>query len=119
MNTDKIFAENLANEYAPKSASKVIALKKLDRRAKLPSDIFGYSWGIIFCLIFGLGMCLGMQVIGPATLPFFILGIALGVIGMVGMAINYPIYKKLREKGKKKYAFEIMELAREICESEK
>ena len=32
MNTDKIFAEAIANEYAPKNASKVLALKKLDRR---------------------------------------------------------------------------------------
>ena len=30
MNTDKIDAEQLANEYAPKDTSKVIALRKLD-----------------------------------------------------------------------------------------
>lgn len=30
MNTDKIFAEQLANEYAPKDTSKVVALRKLD-----------------------------------------------------------------------------------------
>ena len=29
MNTDKIYAEQLANEYAPKDTSKVIALRKL------------------------------------------------------------------------------------------
>lgn len=28
MNTDKIYAQNLANEYAPKDTSKVVALKK-------------------------------------------------------------------------------------------
>ena len=30
MNTDKIYAEQLANEYAPKDTSGVIALRKLD-----------------------------------------------------------------------------------------
>lgn len=30
MNTDKIYAESLANEYAPKDAAKVAALRKLD-----------------------------------------------------------------------------------------
>ena len=30
MNTDKIDAEAIANEYAPKEASKVLALKKVD-----------------------------------------------------------------------------------------
>lgn len=32
MNTDKICAEHLANEYAPKDNSKVIALCKLDAK---------------------------------------------------------------------------------------
>ena len=32
MNTDKIYAEAIANEYSPKETSKVIALKKLDQR---------------------------------------------------------------------------------------
>lgn len=32
MNTDKIYAEQLANEYAPKDTSKVVALRKLDAR---------------------------------------------------------------------------------------
>ena len=39
MNTDKIYAEQLANEYAPKNHSKVIALRKLDARAKLPATV--------------------------------------------------------------------------------
>ena len=30
--------------------------------------------------------------------------------------VNYPIYKKLLAQGKQKYAFEIMELAKEISE---
>ena len=33
MNTDKIYAESIANEYAPKDTSKVVALKKLDAKA--------------------------------------------------------------------------------------
>ena len=35
MNTDKIIAEKIASEYAPKKANKVIALKKLDRKANM------------------------------------------------------------------------------------
>lgn len=37
MNTDKIYAEQIANEYASKDASKVVALRKLDVKAKLPA----------------------------------------------------------------------------------
>lgn len=114
MNTDKIYAEQLANEYAPKDTSKVVALKKLDRRAKLPATVFTYTMGIASTLLFGTGMCLSMGVLGSGK--YFALGIAAGILGMLGMGVNYPIYKKLLGKGKEKYAFEIMELAREISE---
>jgi len=33
-----------------------------------------------------------------------------------GMGVNYPIYKKLLAQGKQKYAYEIMELVKEISE---
>lgn len=117
MNTDKIYAEQLANEYAPKNTSKVVALRKLDRKAKLPANIFVYSFGIVFTLVFGLGMCLAMRVIGSGSSVSFVLGIVLGLIGMAGVSVNYPIYKKLLERGKRKYAFEIMQLAKEISEA--
>lgn len=47
MNTDKIYAEQLANEYAPKDASKVVALRKLDAKAKMPATIAVYAIGIV------------------------------------------------------------------------
>ena len=112
MNTDKIYAESIAKEYAPKDSSKIVALRKLDRKAKLPATIFTYTWGIIFALVFGTGMCLSMQVIGDNM----VLGIIIGIIGMIGCGVNYPIYKKMLENGKKKYAYEIVQLAREISE---
>ena len=116
MNTDKIYAEQIANEYAPKSTSKVVALKKLDAKAKRPANIFAYTFGIIAALVAGVGMCLSMKVIGNQTTAMFVLGIIVGIIGFCGMGVNYPIYKKLLAKGKEKYAFEIVQLAKEISE---
>ena len=116
MNTDKIYAESIVKEYAPKDSSKIVALRKLDRKAKLPATVFAYSWGIIFVLVLGTGMCLGMQVIGSG-ITGMVIGIIVGIIGMIGCGVNYPIYKKMLEGGKKKYAYEIVELAREISES--
>lgn len=115
MNTDKIYAESIANDYAPKKTSKVVALKKLDRKAKRPSEIFAYTFGIISSLILGTGMCLSMQVIGSG-ITMFILGIVIGILGIVGCSVNYPIYKKIRENSKKKYANDIIMLANEISE---
>ncbi|MBR2848821.1 MAG: dihydropteridine reductase [Clostridia bacterium] len=115
MNTDKIYAESIAKEYAPKDNSKIVALRKLDKKAKMPATVFTYTFGIISALVFGTGMCFAMQVIGSG-IAGMLLGIVVGIIGMIGCGVNYPIYKKMIENGKKKYAFEIVELAREISE---
>ena len=116
MNTDKIYAESIAKEYAPKDSSKIVALRKLDRKAKLPATIFTFTFGIISSLVLGTGMCLAMQVIGSGTTGL-ILGIIIGIIGFVACGINYPIYCKMLERGKQKYAFEIVELAKEIMKT--
>ena len=116
MNTDKIYVEQLANEYAPKDTSKVVALRKLDAKAKLPANIFTYTFGVVCALVMGTGMCLSMNVIGGGSTAMLVAGIALGVLGLVGAGVNYPIYKKMLANGKQKYAYEIMELAREISE---
>ena len=114
MNTDKIYAEAIANEYAPK----VVALKKLDRKAKQPANIFTFSFGVVMALVLGTGMCLSMKVIGDGSTAMIAIGIVIGIIGILGMGINYPVYKKMLESGKKKYAFDIMQLAKEISEAE-
>ena len=116
MNTDKIYAESIAKEYAPKDNSRIIALRKLDAKAKLPSTVFTYTFGIISTLIFGTGLCLAMGVIGKGV-PGMAAGIVIGIIGMLGCGLNYPIYKHLLEKGKRKYGSTIIRLAREISES--
>ena len=112
MNTDKIIAESIAKDYAPKESSKLVALKKLDNKAKLPATIFVYTFGIVSSLVFGAGMCMAMKVIGGGM----VIGIIVGIIGMLGCGVNYPIYKKMLDKSKSKYAYEIVELARQISE---
>jgi len=108
MNTDKIFAEALAAEYAPKRERKVIALRKLDRYAKRPAVIFAYVFGVMMTLLFGVGVVLVAKDI--------LWGMAFAVVGIWGMTVNYPIYEKLLNKAKQRYAFDIVELAKDICE---
>lgn len=116
MNTDKLYAESLAKEYAPKDTSKLVALRKLDRKAKFPATAFAYTFGIFSTLVSGVGMCLSMGVIGGGNTAMPI-GILIGLLGFAAIGVNYPIYKRLLEQGKRKYAFEIMELAREISDT--
>ena len=115
MNTEKILAQSIAKDYGPKESSKIVALKKLDAKAKMPAIVFTYTFGLFSALVAGLGMCFSLGVLGSGPLGM-VIGIVLGIAGFVGCGLNYPLYKKLLQKGKEKYAYEIVELARQISE---
>ena len=119
MNTDKIYAEQIANEYSEKEASKVKALKKLDAKAKNPARIFAYTFGVICSLVLGTGMCFAMNIIGGDSAGTMLVGIIVGCLGIFGVSINYFIYKKLLINGKNKYKSDILMLAKQITEEER
>ena len=116
MKIDKIIAERIASEYAPKEDRKIVALMKLNKKAKQGAEIFAYTFGIVCSLILGTGMSFAMGVIGDKTLITMIIGIIVGVVGIFGVSINYFIYKRILEKGKNKYGSDIIRLAKEIAE---
>ena len=118
MNTDKIYAEKIANEYSNKQTSKVKQLKRLDKWIRKPAIIFAYTFGIISSLVMGTGMSFAMGVIGGNTFTSVLVGIIIGLVGIAGVSVNYPIYKKLLNKGKNKYGSDIIRLAKEISEEE-
>ena len=68
-------------------------------------------------LVLGVGMCLSLNVIGDGSTTFMILGIVIGIVGIAGVTVNYPIYKRILEKSKKKYVADILALAGEIAEN--
>ena len=116
MKTDKIIAEQIASEYAPKEDRKIVALMKLNRKAKQGAEIFAYTFGVVSSLILGTGMSFAMGVIGDKSIVTMIIGIVVGLVGIFGVSINYFIYKRLLEKGKNKYGSDIIRLAKEIAE---
>lgn len=113
---DKVYAESIAKEYAPQTESKVVALRKLDRKVRRPAEIFAFSFGIVAALILGVGMCLAMNVIGSGTPAMMALGIVVGLLGIAGVGTNYTIYKKILKNRKDKYADDVIALAKSITE---
>jgi len=69
MNTDKIIAEKIASEYAQKKTNKLMALKKLDRKAKQTAEIFALIFGVVGALVLGTGMSFAMSPAGQDILP--------------------------------------------------
>lgn len=115
-NLDKVYAKRIAEEYAPKTTTKVVQLKKLDQKVKRPANIFAFTFGVICALIAGAGMSMIMTDFGLSGTTGLVVGIILGVVGFIGCGVNYPIYSKILKSRKEKYAFEITELAKEISE---
>lgn len=113
---DKVYAKRLAEEYSPKKERKVVQLKKLDEKAKRPAVIFAYTFGIIGAIIFGLGMSFLTTDFGPSGTLGISLGVIIGIVGLALCGINYPLYAKILNTGKQKYASDIKKLAEEIAE---
>ena len=98
----------MIDDYSKKDSVKEIdQLKALDKRVKMPAYVFAYTFGVIGALILGLGMCLAMNVIG-GTIPLMIIGIAVGVIGLAMVSVNYFIFTKILASRKAKYAAEVI-----------
>ena len=114
---DKEFAvEKIRSQYTETQHTDLDALKALDKKVKKPANVFGYVYGSIGTVIMGAGMSLVMTDIGTilGMTETLIPGIAVGVVGMVMALTTYPIYKKILNSRKKKYAAKIMELSDRI-----
>ena len=77
-NLDKVYAKRIAEEYAPKTTTKVVQLKKLDQKVKRPANIFAFTFGTISALIAGAGMSMIMTDFGFSGTTGIVLGIILG-----------------------------------------
>ena len=117
MNADKVYAETIAKDYVPKLYYKTVALKKLDRKAKKRAVVLACMFGAVMALMLEAGNCLLIQAIGGNHPPVLITGIVLKLLGLAGVSANYLLYKKLLERDKQKYAFDIVQLADQVIEA--
>ncbi len=72
---------NIRKKYLPREETKLEELKRLDHLVQNSGVAQSLCAGIGGCLIFGLGLCLAMEVIGQMIW----LGVILGLIGTAGM----------------------------------
>lgn len=101
---------SIRRKYLPREESKLEELKRLDELVQSSGLTEALSVGIGGALIFGLGMCLAMEVIGQSIW----LGVVLGLVGIAGMIVAFPVYRKCFSKAKAKYAPRILQLTEEL-----
>ncbi len=121
-NDKEFLVQKIRSEYTEKENTHIDELKALDAKVKRPAIRFAYIFGIIGSLVLGTGMTFTMNVIESGTYFGFITigenmmipGIIIGLIGILMVSINYPIYKRRLAARRKKYADKIIALSDSI-----
>ncbi len=107
--------ENIRKKYLPREEDKLEQLRKLHNSATQKAQTWSISVGTIGVLIMGTGMSLAMTDIGAALGSLaMVLGIAVGLVGMVLVALAYPLYNRVLKKERQKIAPEILRLSDEL-----
>ena len=101
---------DIRKKYLPQEESKLEELKRLDNLVQSSGVMEGLCAGIGGALVFGLGFCLTMGVIGRT--PW--LGVILEILGMAAMIVAFPVYRRFFNKAKAKYTPRILELSAEL-----
>ena len=91
-----------------KTETKLERLRRLDALVKNTAVILSLILGVCGCLIFGLGITTVLEWGRP------VIGVVLGVLGCIPMALAYPVYKIVLKKNKQKYGEEILRLSEEL-----
>ncbi|MBQ8648007.1 MAG: hypothetical protein IJ484_07695 [Oscillospiraceae bacterium] len=93
--------------------NKLEELRRLDRSAERPGQVAAITLGILGCLMLGTGLSCATV---PEFSAFFYPGIALGVAGLLPMALAYPVYRAITRRQREKIAPRILQLTEELTE---
>ena len=107
--------EAIRKKYLPKEEDKMAQLRKLHAVPTRKAQSAAIVIGVLGALIMGTGMSLAMTDIGAALGSLaMILGIAVGLVGMVLVALAYPVYNRVLKKERNRIAPEILRLTDEL-----
>lgn len=102
--------KKIRQKYLPKQDDAMTQLTKLDQKVTQKGTMVSIIIGMIGSLIFGAG--LSMVLTGPTEL--LVVGIVIGIVGFAVLSLAYPLYSKITEKEREKYAPQILELTEQL-----
>ena len=102
--------KKIRDKYIVGEEDKMQTLRKLDQGVTQKSTMYSIVVGVIGALVMGIGMscCLEWQGI------WFVPGIIIGIIGMILIALAYPVYNYITRKERERIAPEILRLTDEL-----
>ena len=111
----------IREKYAPREVSegdKLERLRRLDASASQKAQLWALVLGVLGALVMGLGMSLVMSDLGAklglgADL-ILLLGIGIGVLGCVAVALAYPLYRLILRRERARIAPEVLRLTDEL-----
>lgn len=107
--------KRIRKKYAAPEEDKMEQLRKLDRRASQKAQAWAIALGVIGALILGTGMSLAMtELSGFLGGTAMFIGIPVGLIGIVLVALAYPVYNRILKKERQRIAPEILRLTDEL-----
>jgi len=102
----------IREKYLPpeERETKMEQLRRLDAGVYQKATAWSLMLGILSTLVMGVGMCCCL------VWSLFALGIAIGVVGIVGMSLAYPVYNLLIRREREKIAPQILKLSEELLQ---
>lgn len=102
--------QKIREKYVPREEDKMEQLRRLDAGVTRKGTTVSLVVGIISALFLGIGMSCCMVWGGSLFIP----GIIIGVVGIIGVALAYPLYDRITQKEREKIAPEILRLTDEL-----
>ena len=107
--------EAIRKKYLPKEEDKMEQLRRLHSIPTQKAQAASIAIGILGTLILGTGMSLCMTELGAALGHLaMVIGILVGVLGLVMVALAYPLYNCVLRKERRRIAPEILRLSDEL-----
>ena len=109
--------EAIRKKYLPREEDKMEQLRRLHAVPTQKAQAASLAVGVVGALIMRTGMSLAMTQIGAALGSLaMVIGILVGIVGMVLVALAYPLYNRVLKKQREKIAPEILRLTEELLQ---
>lgn len=118
MKDQEFIVQKIRTQYTERQHTELDELKALDAKVKKPAHVFAYTYGSVGTLIMGAGMSFVMTDIGAkiGLTATVVPGIVAGIVGMCMALTTYPIYMKILNRRKRKFAPQIMALSEKLMQ---